>query len=130
MPASPNEPQIDTRVAVTAQSLLLINLLLLPGLAFLVLLFLYLGQRQSGSDFSRFHLRQSLSASLWAGILLVACNLAILLVGGYDGPWTWVILITYFTMAHSTLVILGTFGLIKAMAGQYWRYPLIGGLLG
>ena len=130
MPVSPDNAETDTSIAVTAQALLLINLLLLPGLAFLVLLGLYLKLRRTGSEFSRFYLQQSLSASLWAGILLVACNLLIIGVGGYDGPWTWLIVILYFTMAHSTLIILGMIGLIKAMAGQYWRYPLIGGLLG
>jgi hypothetical protein len=32
----------------------------------------------------------------------------------------------YFTCIHSTLVLLGAFGLAKALAGQAWRYPLIG----
>ncbi len=130
MPVSPDNAETDTSIAVTAQALLLINLLLLPGLAFLILLGLYFKFRNNGSEFTRFNLRQSLSASLAAGILLIVCNLIIILVGGYDGPWTWLIVILYFTMAHSTLIILGMIGLIKAMAGQYWRYPLIGRLLG
>jgi len=126
MPHSPEQNEPDTRLAVTAQVLYLLNLLLLPALAFAVLLLLNLRRMGSADDFSRFHLRQALSASLWAGILLVACNGLILWLGGYDGPWTWVIVILYFTTAHSTLIILGMIGLIKAMAGQRWCYPLIG----
>ena len=129
MPVSPYESGQDTRLAVTAQSLYLVNLLLLPGVAFFLLLGLYLRNRKSCSEFSRFHLSQALSASVWAGILLVAVNLMILFAGGYDGPWTWMIVILYFTTAHSTLIILGMIGLIKAMAGQSWPYPLIGKLL-
>ena len=129
MPVSSPEETPDISLAVIAQVLYLVNLLLLPGLAFLILLLLYFKKRQATDDLSRFHMRQAISASLWAGILLVVCNAVILLTGGYDGPWTWVILITYFTMAHSTLILLGTIALIKAMAGQYWRYPLIGALL-
>jgi uncharacterized Tic20 family protein len=130
MQASSPESRADISLAVIAQVLYLVNLLLLPGLGFLILLLLYITKRQTTDDLSVFHMRQAISASLWAGILLVVCNGVILLAGGYDGPWTWVILITYFTIAHSTLILLGTIALIKAMAGQYWRYPLIGKLLG
>ena len=130
MPVSADETEVDVRLAVTAQSLYLVNLLLLPGLAFAILLGLYLFFRKSATALSLHHLRQSLSASLWAGFLLIICNALILLSGGYDGPWTWVIVIVYVTIAHSSLILLGVVGLIKAMAGQAWRYPLIGGLLG
>ena len=37
-----------------------------------------------------------------------------------------VLVIMYFTCIHSTLVMFGMFGLAKAMAGQAWRFPLIG----
>lgn len=130
MPVSSYEPDEDIRVAVAAQSLYLVNLLLLPGLAFIVLVLLYYWQRQSGTPFSLFHIKQTLSASLWAGMLLVGANLLILFSGGYDGPYTWMIVIVYFTMAHSTLIIFGMIGLVKALAGQRWSYPLIGNLLG
>ena len=72
------------------------------------------------------HLAQTFFASLWAGGLLVVVNLAIVLLGGYQGVHTWVVLILYFTVCHSTLVLLGVIGLTKAMAAQCWRYPLIG----
>ena len=51
---------------------------------------------------------------------------AILLVGGYDGPNVWTVVILYFTIFHSMLVLLGILGLAKALAGQCWRYPLVG----
>ena len=38
----------------------------------------------------------------------------------------WTVVIVYFTMFHSMLVLLGIVGLAKAMAGQCWRYPLVG----
>ena len=45
---------------------------------------------------------------------------------GLHWEWTWVLVIMYFTCIHSTLVMFGMFGLAKAMAGQSWRFPLIG----
>ena len=50
--------------------------------------------------------------------------------GGYHQPYTWVVLLLYFTTAHASLVLLGVLGLARAMAGQGFRYPLIGGAKG
>lgn len=114
------------RVAVMAEVLYLANLLLLPGLAFLILLAVWRKHRHTAPALARCHLRQTVSASLWAGVLLVVANAAIILLGGYHQPSTWVIAILYFTMFHSTFVLLGVLGLAKAMAGKEFVYPLIG----
>ena len=53
-------------------------------------------------------------------------NVFIILLGGYDGPYTWMIVILYFTICHSTLILLGMMGLAKALAGKCYRFPLIG----
>jgi uncharacterized Tic20 family protein len=113
-------------LAILAVSLYLANLLLLPGLAFAALAWLYLRRHAKAPRLAQAHLGQALSASLWAGVLLVLVNLIIVLLGGYQGVHTWVIVILYFTFIHSTLVILGMVGLAKAMAGQAWRMPLFG----
>jgi uncharacterized Tic20 family protein len=113
-------------LAVTAESLYLANLLLAPGLAFLVLVVLYRKRQATAPPLAAAHLAQTLSASLWAGLLLVVANLLILALGGYHAAHTWIILILYFTLAHSSLVVCGAIGLARALAGQCWRYPLVG----
>lgn len=113
-------------LAVTAEVLYLTNLLLLPGLAFLALLALWARRRRSAPPLARCHLRQTVAASLWAGALLIIANAAIILLGGYHQASTWVVVILYFTIFHSTLVLLGVLGLAKALAGQPHVYPLIG----
>lgn len=131
MPASEDsriaaEPEIPGQsLAIWAESLYLVNLLLAPGLAFAALLWLY-SKRASAPPLAQCHLRQAFSASLWAGALLVVANLLIIALGGYSAPSTWVIVILYFTTCHSTLVLLGVLGLAKALAGQQYIYPLIG----
>jgi hypothetical protein len=111
---------------VLAEVLYLANLLLLPGIAFLVLLVLYYRNIGRAAALPAGHLRQTVAASLWAGALLVVANLSIVLLGGYRSPHTWVVVIIYFTTCHSTLVLLGVLGLARALAGQPFRYPLIG----
>jgi len=112
-------------LAVAAEGLYLANLLLLPGLAFVVLALLFLRCRGAPA-LALAHLEQAFAASLWAGVLLVVVNALILLLGGYKGAQTWVLLIVYFTVCHSSLVVLGIVGLAKALAGQCWRFPLVG----
>jgi O-antigen ligase len=114
------------RLAVIAEALYLANLLALPGLAFLVLAWLWYRERHTAPLLGRLHLEQTFTVSLWGGILIVVCSATILVFGGLDQRWTWVAVILYFTCVHSTLVLLGVVGLAKAMACKPWAYPLIG----
>ena len=120
------ESTTDTNnsLAITAEALYLVNLLLLPGIAFIVLCFLYAKHSRIGSALTRCHLKQTVIISLWAGFLIVIVNAIILLFGGYTQVWTWVVLIIYFTVIHSTLVLLGVLGLARALAGKHFHYPL------
>lgn len=127
MPPSDAEPEVaGIALAILAEALYLANLLLAPGIAFAVLVWLYMKHIGRAAPLARCHLRQTLSASLWAGALLVIANGVILVLGGYHAPYTWVIVVLYFVTCHATLVLLGTLGLAKAMAGKAYRYPLIG----
>ncbi len=119
-------PQQATATAVLAQSLYLINLLLAPGIAFVFLLLLYFLKRDKADAFTLNHLQQTVFATLWAGLIIIVVLGLILLLGGIDGPYVWMVAIMYFTLAHSSFIILGMIGLIKALAGQCWRFPLIG----
>ena len=113
-------------LAIAAEALYLFNLLLAPGLAFVILLVLYFRYRYIAAPLAACHMRQTISASIWAGIILVVINLLIVALGGYEREWTWVIAILYFTVCHATLVLLGALGLASAINGKVYRYPLIG----
>ena len=123
-PAEPGDP--GRRLAVWAESCYLANLLVAPGLGFLALLWLWRRPDAQASPLAAHHLRQTLVGSLWAGALLVGLSGVILLIGGFDSMWSWLAVILYFTFFHSTLVLFGMVGLARAMAGQVFRYPLIG----
>lgn len=121
-----SDEQPGQGMATVAEVLYLLNLLLLPGIAFLVLLFVYLRYQSSAAPLAVCHLRQVFSASIWAGVMLVLVNAGIIFLGGYASPYTWIVVIIYFTTIHATLILLGTLGLAKAMAGKHYHYPLIG----
>lgn len=123
-----NEPPARASPAVQAEALYLINLLLAPGLAFLLLWLLYRRHRDSIDPLVRGHVRQSFAASLVAGVLLAGVPLLIVLTGDLSRPGVWIGLVLYFVCGHGTLVLLGVFGLARALAGKPFRYPLPGRL--
>jgi uncharacterized membrane protein len=127
-PSDGDEGQVPgQRLAIAAEALFLTNLMLAPGIAFLILVWLYFKHIGKAPPLACCHLRQTFRASLWGAALLVAANALIILLGGYGAASTWVIAILYFTLAHTALIVLGCLGLAKAMAGKPYTYPLIGG---
>lgn len=121
-----NTPDTHVSVAVQAEALYLINLLIGPGLGFLGLLWLAHQNANSESELTRCHLRQTIIASIWAGILLLIVAGMIIYLGGFQSPYTWMVLILYFVTCHAALILFGVLGLARAMAKQTYVYPLIG----
>ncbi|MBU0750692.1 MAG: hypothetical protein KJ787_00125 [Gammaproteobacteria bacterium] len=113
-------------LAVTAESLYLVNLMLAPGLGFLAIAWLWFKRRATAPALARCHLDQTFWVSLWGGALIVIACAGFIWLFGLDSEWTWTYVIMYFTCIHSTLIMFGILGLAKAMAGQPYVYPLIG----
>ena len=111
--------------ARVAWLLFLANLSLLPGLAFLVMLLLW---RRAGSraPFVAAHFRQAVIGSVAAGVLLAIVSVLIVLAGGLHTPWTLVILVLYFTLCHSVLLLLGVLGFSRANNGRPFEFFRIG----
>lgn len=126
LPDKPSDEPAGQSLAVLAQSLYLINLLLAPGLAFVALVWLWRRHRDSAPPLARQHLRQALWVSVVAGGLIAGLSALLIAAGGLHAAWTWVVVLTYFVCIHGALVTLGIVALSKAMAGQPWRYPLVG----
>lgn len=121
-----NEQQDDYTLAIVAECLYLINLLLFPGLAFVLLSLLYSKNRNHSSKVVRCHLKQTFIGSLWAGVMIVIVSLLIVVLGGFSHAATWVVAVLYFISVHAALVMLGAIGLSKAINGQHFHYYLIG----
>lgn len=125
--ADPSHSANDGKgLAIAAEALYLLNLLALPGIAFIALLLLWKTSGANAPVLARQHLRQAALVSLWGGVLIVVFSALLFLLGSFHSAWTWMWVILYFTCIHSTLVVFGIVALAKAMAGQQWRYPLIG----
>jgi len=115
-------------LAITAEALYLSNLMLAPGLAFVLLLGLYWLNRNSSDALTINHLSQTVGVSLTGGALIAIAMGIFLYLGGMKSGYTLMIILFYFTFIHSSLIFMGVFGLVKAMAGEHFVYPLIGRL--
>lgn len=94
----------------------LLNLTLLPGFAFLWLLW---NLKQCGQDgIDRYHTLLGLKLNLLAALALLVVSSLMILTGGFYSPWTWVYVITYFTLVHSLFIFVAVWVLVRAWAGQ------------
>lgn len=114
------------RLAVAAEALYLVNLMLAPGLAFMPLAWLWLKHGRDAAPLARCHLDQTFWVSLIGGAAIVVAIALVIAAGGLDWAWTWVIVVLYFTLIHSTLIMFGMVGLAKALSGKLYVYPLVG----
>ena len=116
------------RLAVAAESLYVLNLLLFPVIAFTILLYLFLRHRTSAPPLARNHLEQAVGASLWLGAFFTLLAVLVVMLDGQGIAQVslWMLVVIVFTIVHATMVLLGVFGLSRAMAGRCYRYPLVG----
>lgn len=106
-------------VGTWAWILYLANLLIAPGIAFLIQGVHWHLSRLYCDDTGRVASRTALAFSIIAGLLIIGIVLIILSIPGAIGnPNTWVILVVYFTTVHASLVLFGVVGLSAAMAGR------------
>lgn len=121
-------PAAGQGLAVLAESLYVINLLLLPFLAFIALALLFVKKHATAPPLARSHLEQTVTASIAIAIMFAACAGIIMLLRsrGLEDVNVWIIVVIVFTIIHATMVLLGVLGLAKAMAGKCWRYPVVG----
>lgn len=118
----PNQPDASQRRrAGFAYIFYLLNLSFLPGIGFLILLLLW-HSPSSRPLFVNTHFQQAAFASIVAGVLLAMVSIIIVLAGGFNSPWTFVILILYFTLCHALLLMLGVFGFTRANNGKPFQF--------
>lgn len=125
MPPLENDQAPGQSQATKAEILYLLNLSFLPVIAFLILLKMNAQLSSDSPALEKSHIKQTINASIWAGILMILINGLILFFSGLDNVWTWVYVIIYFTSIHSVLIIFGVIGISKAQGGRFYAYPFI-----
>lgn len=121
----------STKYAVIYQSMYLANLLLLPGVFFIILLYYFYQYHQSKNDndgikgnsykikmrnrgIGKIHLIRSIQLSVVAGVLLAVIPLLVICLSSQLQTSIMVGLV-YFVIIHAGFVLIGMFNLSRAM---------------
>lgn len=108
------------RLAIVAQSLYLINLLALPGIALAVLVYLRWKYRDSENTLGYCHLHQSCLITFWFLLIVVGGGIGLWLLIGDSAAGISMTLL-YLIVMHTGFVLLGMIGLAKAISGQHFH---------
>ena len=122
---SKQEPSTFKTTAIISEGVFLLNLLL-PVIPYIGLLFLYLRHRSSSSKFLWAHTVQPVVAASISTLLFLAGNLFVILSSGYKSIQALIIFEIYYIAVVPPFLVLGLFGLIKAMSDDIYIYPVIG----
>ncbi len=101
------------RDALVYQSLYLINLLLLPVLSFLILLWLFFKYKER-KGWQRIHLYRSMQLSIFAGFLIIIVPM-FLLISTSAFEATLMVMAIYLVTIHTAFVLIGMLNLSRTM---------------
>lgn len=114
-------PDSELRIKYASQAALasLLNLTILPLVGFIALLFIL--KKTNVGEIDRYHVVLGLKLNIVAAVVLFFVSGAMILVGGFDSPWTWVYVISYFTLVHTVFIIISVWALVRSWSGQRLR---------
>ena len=94
----------------------LLNLTLLPVIGFIALFVIY--QKTDTDSIDRYHCLLGIKINLIAAAALFLVSALMILLGGFDSPWTWVYVISYFTLIHTLFIVIALWALVRAWSGD------------
>jgi len=102
--------------AATSTLLSLLNLTALPVISFILLLLIYNKTEENTLD--RYYVALGIKTNLFAGVALLLVTALMILVGGFDSPWTWVYVISYFVFVHAMFILFATWTMVRSWTGK------------
>ncbi len=103
----------------------LLNLTILPGISFIWLLMIYQKTKQQSTPeaIDSYHAKLGIKLNLIAAAALFLVSALMILLGGFNSPWTWVYVISYFTMVHTIFIVFAIWALVRAWSGERLKKP-------
>ncbi|MBE9560471.1 MAG: hypothetical protein IMF15_06750 [Proteobacteria bacterium] len=116
---SVNKEERQLKRAADAALVSLLNLTILPVISFIVLVLIY--RKTESGTIARYHAVLGLKINVIAAAVLFLVSALMILLGGFDSPWTWVYVISYFTIVHTIFIVFALWALVRAWSGdQLW----------
>ena len=94
----------------------LLNLTVLPIISFIALLLIF--RKTTPDAIDHYHALLGIKINLIAAVTLFLVSALMILLGGFDSPWTWVYVISYFTIVHTAFIIVALWALVRAWSGD------------
>ena len=107
---------IQQKRASNAALASLLNLTILPLFSFIVLLLIY--KKTSPDAIDRYHATLGIKINVAAAAALFLVSAIMIVLGGFDSPWTWVYVISYFTLVHTAFIVFALWALVRAWSGD------------
>jgi len=120
-PFKPTAEQADIKQASNAALASLLNLTVLPVVGFILLLLIY--RNTNEQSIARYHSMLGIKINLAAAAALFVVSALMIALGGFDSPWTWVYVISYFTIVHTIFIVFAIWALVRAWSGEQLRKP-------
>ncbi|MDX2486933.1 MAG: hypothetical protein QNL03_05515, partial [Gammaproteobacteria bacterium] len=93
----------------------LLNLTVLPAISFVALLLIY--RKTEPDTIDRYHALLGIKINIIAVAVLFLVSALMIILGGFNSPWTWVYVISYFTIVHTIFIIFALWALVRAWSG-------------
>jgi len=118
MSASPISPfsKAEVKRASNIALMSLLNLTFLPAISFIWLLMQLKNNLED--QFSAYYLKFSIRLNIFAFMALGVITGFMIAVGGFNSAWTWVYVISYFTLVHSVFILCAVWAMTRAWSGK------------
>jgi carbon starvation protein CstA len=111
-----NTNELQLKRAASSSLLSLLNLTFLPVLAFISLLFIY--TKTESNTIDRYYVVLGIKTNLLAAVALLLMTGLMILLGGFDSPWTWVFVISYFVFVHAMFILFASWAMVRSWTGK------------
>ncbi len=108
--------ELQLKRAANAALASLLNLTILPVISFIALLLLY--RKTQPDTIDRYHVMLGIKINVIAAAVLFLVSALMILLGGFNSPWTWVYVISYFTIVHTLFIVFALWALVRAWSGD------------
>jgi hypothetical protein len=108
--------ELQLKQASNAALASLLNLTLFPIISFIVLLIIY--KKTTDGSIDRYYAVLGIKTNLYAAVALFLVTALMILLGGFDSPWTWVFVLSYFMFVHAMFILFSTWTLTRAWTGE------------
>jgi hypothetical protein len=114
--ANKSESQSQLKGASNAALASTLNLTILPGFGFIALVLIY--NKTKPNTIDHYHALLGLKINSVAAAALLIVSALMVVLGGFSSPWTWVYVITYFTIVHTAFIVFSLWALVRAWSGD------------